>query len=90
MKKIGFVLLIAGIGCASLGNNGCSGPNVTVYTSAPNFGGMEWANATSGLKGFIPYSSTDKFTCFTPDDLQTILNYCRSSQNPNGNASGNN
>lgn len=59
-----------------LGIDSCAnGPKVTVYVSNPNAGGMDYSD-TSGNKGFIEFYKTDKFVCFTPPDMETMLNYC--------------
>lgn len=56
---------------------GCpkDGPQVTVYTSTPASGGMNYSDP-KGNKGLKPYSQTDKYICFTPTEAQTLLNYC--------------
>jgi hypothetical protein len=56
---------------------GCAhGPKVTVFVSDPGKGGMEFANQATGAKGFVPYSATEKFIALTPQDAETLLNYC--------------
>lgn len=54
------------------------GPQVPVYISNPEKGGMDWANQKDG--GFVPYVKTDKFICLAPADAQTLLNYCGAPQ----------
>lgn len=53
-----------------------SGPGLTIYMSDPGMGGMEFHNPRTGISGFIDYASTAKFTCLSPTDTQTLLNYC--------------
>ena len=52
-----------------------NGPKVTVYVSNPAKGGMDFADEKTNVKGFVPYSSTDKFIALTPQDAETLLNY---------------
>lgn len=53
-----------------------AGPELTIFISNPGMGGMDFHNPRTGTSGFLDYSLTDKFTCLTPTDTQTLLNYC--------------
>ncbi len=57
--------------------SGCgNGPKVSVYLSNPEVGGMDFYDPNAGHGGFVPYSATDKFVCFTPPDAQTLVSAC--------------
>jgi hypothetical protein len=69
--------LIPSLICLSFALLSChNGPHVRTYTSYVDKGGMDYYDERTNEKGFVPYSNTDKFTCFDPEDLQTVLNYC--------------
>lgn len=53
-----------------------TGPKVRVYLSDPAKGGMEFYDQNTDVGGFVNYAETNKFICFTPGDMQTLLNYC--------------
>jgi hypothetical protein len=54
------------------------GPKVRVNVSNPSAGGMDYYDEALEQSGFTPYEATNKYICFTPTDLQTLLNYCGS------------
>jgi hypothetical protein len=61
----------------------CSnGPKVRIEISTPAQGGVAWYDENTGQSGFTPYSQTDKHVCFTPTDLQTLMDYCGLSGSP--------
>lgn len=79
-------ILLISAAVVMIGASKCSnGPNVSIYISTPKSNGMNWANASTGQQGFVPYSSTDKYVCMTPTDAQTLFSYCRSAENPPSN-----
>lgn len=60
-----------------LGISACATtPRMTVYVSTPARGGMNFHDPRKGSGGFLPYDQTDKFVCFTPDDLGVLLDQC--------------
>lgn len=64
-----------------LGASTCSkGPKVSVYISNAARGGMDFMNEATGEKGFVAYPQTDKYVCLSPQDAETLLNYCNATK----------
>ena len=76
-QKIWPILFIAFL------SNNCShktpkdvAPKVSVYISTPTAKGLFGYNEMNKVSNFVLYENSDKFTCFTPDDLQILLRQC--------------
>ena len=74
------ILLILSIACLL---NNCAhrtpkdvAPKVSVYISTPTAKGLFGYNEINKVTNFVRYENSDKFTCFTPDDLQILLRQC--------------
>lgn len=53
-----------------------SGPKVAVYVSDPANNGMQGVKA-DGQPDFKPYADTESYVCYEPNDMRTLLEYCR-------------
>lgn len=53
------------------------GPKLIVYVSDPARGQMEFYDSRTEQRGSVPYSKTDKFVCFMPNDFETFVTSCK-------------
>lgn len=54
-----------------------TGLRVTVCLSDPGNGGFQCSDAKKN-KSFLPYASSENYVALSPDDAETVLNYCKS------------
>lgn len=71
------LLLLVLLACSAC----VSGPQLRVHVSDPAKGGMDWADQrVTPNTGFTAYIDTNNFVCFTPDDMQQLINYCKAAK----------
>lgn len=51
------------------------GPQVTVYLSSPEAGGMDYYDAEAKTSGFKTYDQTDHYVCFEPEDAKKVIQF---------------
>lgn len=57
---------------------GCgSGPKVTICVSDPENNGFQCVDPKK-KSFFLPYDKSENYIAMSPDDLETVLTYCKS------------
>lgn len=76
LQKIKFALLIACV----ISFAACKGgPKVSPCVSDPASGGFQCTHPDES-ESFLPYSDSENYVAFSPDDISDLIDYCGTKQ----------
>ena len=58
-------------------------PQVTVCVSDPAAQGFDCYNQMTKVSSFLQYQNSDKYIALSPEDAQTLLNFCAQGMKQN-------